>query len=154
VNEAGLAAIAIFGPVTMALVTWWTARANKREDWDRLDKVAKDLKADNAKVAKRQTEMADSQVSIADQTNKKLDVIHVLVNSSLTAAKQAELNATKRELAMMHEVVDLNRVAGREPPASALAAIESAAKRIAELELEIADRMAQLKESQSIEVKG
>jgi hypothetical protein len=70
----------------------------------------------------------------------KLGVIHDLVNSSMTAAMQAELDATRRELAMMREVVELNRQAGREPTVEALAAIEATSARIMELSAALRDR--------------
>jgi len=73
-------------------------------------------------------------------TNVKLDVIHTLVNSSMTAAMQAELDATTRELAMMHEIVELKEAAGRKPLPVAERAITLTEGRIAELEHQLADR--------------
>jgi hypothetical protein len=76
----------------------------------------------------------------AKVTNVKLDVIHTLVNSSMTAAMQAELDATIRELAMMHEIVELKEAAGKKPLPVAERAITLTEGRIAELEHQLADR--------------
>lgn len=74
-------------------------------------------------------------------TNSKLDVIHKLVNSNMTAALQAERDATVRELAMMQEVIDLKRVAGHEPSPEALEAIVATKSKISELETTLMDRL-------------
>lgn len=90
----------------------------------------------------REDRLADwaRQDALAAKTNGKLDVIHVLVNSNMTAAMQAELDAIKREIVMMREVAALNLAAGREPTVEALAAIEATQVKIAELESQLADR--------------
>ncbi len=77
-------------------------------------------------------------------TNNKLDVIHTLVNSNMTAAMQAELDATIRELAMMQEVIDLKQASsGRPPGVEALAAIASTKLKIGELRAILKDRSTQ-----------
>lgn len=80
---------------------------------------------------------------VAIVTNDKLDIIHVLVNSNMTASMQAELDATVRELAMMHEVVDLKRKAGHEPTAAALIAIDATEAKVTELKAALDDRLQQ-----------
>ena len=72
----------------------------------------------------------------------KLNEIHVLVNSNMTASMQAELDATQRELAMMHEVIDLKRVNGHEPTPVALEAIIFTEAKIADLRARLNDRLA------------
>lgn len=73
--------------------------------------------------------------------NNKLDLIHSLVNSNMTAALQSELDATVRELAMMKEVIELKRAMGIEPSPEVLSAITSTQTRINELLAVIRDRV-------------
>jgi hypothetical protein len=72
--------------------------------------------------------------------NRKLNVIHILVNSNLTAALQAEFDAVGREFVMMQEVIDIKRVAGHEPNTDTLAALKSTRDKLAELRAVLADR--------------
>lgn len=150
--------VAIFASVTAPLILAWRTEVMHRQDrladYARQDKVA-------VAAARAAVELATSQKRIADQaseaarlllganervahtalqTSEKLDVIHDLVNSNMTAAIQSELDATVRELAMMKEVVELNRAAGREPSVETLAAIEATKNKIAELTAVLADR--------------
>jgi hypothetical protein len=73
--------------------------------------------------------------------NGKLNTIHTLVNSNMTASMQAELDATKRELAMMHEVIDLKKRAGHDPTPGALEAITFTEGQIADLRARLDDRL-------------
>jgi hypothetical protein len=131
-------------------------REDRQADWDRQDSVA-------AKAAKATEDLAESQKKIADQaavaarlllannervatsqleTNGRLDVIHGLVNSTLSAAMQSEFDATKRELAMMREVMALKQSAGLEPTEETIAAIIATETRLAELDQTLIDRKA------------
>ena len=74
-------------------------------------------------------------------TDKKLDVIHTLVNSTLTASIEAELAATRRALTAMTEVVQLRQDAGHEPSPETMAAIDAARVKIEHLEQTVADRL-------------
>jgi hypothetical protein len=83
----------------------------------------------------------------AESTNDKLgaikatgDLVHSLVNSNLTASKQSELDATITTLALTQEIISLKGVAGQQPSADTLAAVEILKKRISELKTEIVDR--------------
>jgi hypothetical protein len=73
--------------------------------------------------------------------NAKLELIHMLVNSNLTASMQAELDATIRELAMMHEVIDLKRANGRDPLPVVLETLAFTEGKIAELKAKLHDRL-------------
>jgi hypothetical protein len=131
-------------------------REDRQADWDRQDAVA-------AKAAKAAEDLSVSQKKIADQaavaarlllannervatnqleTNGRLDVIHGLVNSTLSAAMQSEYDATKRELAMMREVMALKQSAGLSPTSETIAAITATETRLAELEQILIDRKA------------
>jgi methanogenic corrinoid protein MtbC1 len=118
-------AVAVFTSVTAPLILAWRTEKMHTEDraadWARQDAAA---------------------AAAAAVTNGKLDVIHTLVNSNMTAAMQAELDAIRRELAMMREVVALNLAAGREPTMETLAAIEATEAKITELSSHLAEREA------------
>lgn len=75
-----------------------------------------------------------------ESTHSQLKEIHALVNSNMTASMQGELDARTNELAMMKEVIRLNRAAGVEPSVESLAAIAATEGRRAELVLILADR--------------
>jgi hypothetical protein len=73
-------------------------------------------------------------------TSRKLDIIHVLVNSNMTAHMQSELDATVRELAMMKEVARLHEDAGRAPTDDTVTAIELTEAKVTELRAILGDR--------------
>lgn len=113
------------------------------------DKVA--LVAANAgEVALKVAIVAEN----ANITNEKLEVIHTLVNSSMTAAIQSEFEATVRELAMMQEVVELRKSAGQgEPSSEMMAALKSTELKIKELKETLAERHRQDELAQAQVVK-
>jgi hypothetical protein len=124
-------------PLTLAYLTNKHTRRDRAEDWARQDAVALHaaraaelLLADNKKVA------ATTALVIT-----KLDVVHTLVNSTLTEAMQSEYEAVKRELVLLNEIVALNKVAGREPSNAALLEISQAEIKIGELSQALADRL-------------
>lgn len=113
---------------TTVFMAWLLNKSHKEErkiDMDRQDRVAIQV------------------VNASDITNEKLDTIHILVNSNMTAALQAELDATVRELAMMKEVIALNRAAGRAPSNEASKALEMTQAKIRELTAQLNDRLRQ-----------
>ena len=118
-------------------------RQEKLEDYARQDRVATALATNN-----RIVEQANRQ------TNTKLDVIHTLVNSNMTAALQSELDATKREMVMMIEVIDLKKASGKLPSEEALHAVELTQAKIAELQATLADRLKASDEVARIQGKG
>jgi hypothetical protein len=125
-STAVIIAVAIFtsitAPLVLAYLTAVQHRRDREADWARQDRLA-------ARTAATLTE-----------TNSKLDTIHVLVNSNMTAAMQSELDAIQRELAMMREVTALNLAAGREPTPESLGAIQATEAKIAELTAELTAR--------------
>lgn len=122
--------VSIVSPTVLAVLTWVLRRADTREDWRRQDAVA-------ARVAEVQTSLEASDES----TNAKLDQIHTLVNSQMTAAIEAELGAVERELVLMKHVIDLNVAAGRETQPESIAAVEVTQAKIDELRATLADRL-------------
>jgi len=157
-----ISAIVAVSTAVQLVLTSRAKRKEKDQDYAREDAVAKqaaeaarllverqDAMASKAAEAARLlavntaavTETAHVAAESAQRTSDKLDVIHILVNSNMTAAMQAELDATVREAAMIQEVMDLKMAAGTQPAVEALAALESARKKIGELGAALKDRV-------------
>jgi hypothetical protein len=124
-------------PLTLAYLTNKHTRRDRQEDWARQDAVALHaaraaelLVADNKKVA------ATAALAIV-----KLDVIHTLVNSSLTEAMQSEYEAVKRELILINEVINLGKAAGREPSPATLTEVSLAEIKVGTLSQALSDRL-------------
>ena len=92
-------------------VTWWQHRALLRSNRGIAEQAAEDAKS----------------------TAKSLSAIHTLVNSNLAAAKQGELDATRRDLASLQEVVSLKESQGLSVSPESLAVIIEVKERIAEM---------------------
>jgi hypothetical protein len=144
-NEIWLAAIAaiagmasgIIAPIALAIIANRARSQEKREDWERQDAVA----AQAAEAAKLLLAANERVAKSTQATNGKLDVIHGLVNSNMTAALQDQLDTNIREVALMREVVALHRAQGRDPSKEALEAITLSEGKIGELRSQIADRL-------------
>lgn len=135
------AVLAVFASVTAPLILLHRSEKMHREDrladYKRQDEIA-------ARAAAAQKAVADQAAEAAGlllQSNGKLDVIHALVNSNMTAVMQAELDATRRELALMLENGRLNAAAGHRQTAEALAAIEATTAKVTELASSMNDRL-------------
>lgn len=74
-------------------------------------------------------------------TNAKLDIIHTLVNSTLTASIESDLESTRQSLASMQAQVRLLEAAGQPAAPETIAAIEGAKVKIARLTQVMADRL-------------
>jgi len=85
-------------------------------------------------------EVAQQAVQAALLTNGKLNQIHELVNSNLSAQMSEAHTALAQQLVLMNEIVRLNQEAGREPSKSALDAIIAIQQRVAELGAQLHDR--------------
>jgi len=131
VEVAGIVAVSsILGPLLLSYLTNRQRRAEKDEDYARQDEVARKAQAAADKVA----EVAKSQ-------GAKLDQIHVLVNSNMTASMQGELDAYKSNLVLLEEISSLRKAAGQDPSPTTMAVIESTKKKISELDAQLADRL-------------
>jgi hypothetical protein len=116
----GLALIvSIISPLLVARQTNRAARAAQIADWKREDEVAARLKAS------------------VQETNGKLDVIHTLVNSNMTAAMEDALGS---KVALL---VALRRMAGDVPTNSEQTLIDTTESEIAERRAELHDRRTQ-----------
>ena len=76
-------------------------------------------------------------------TTSQLQVIHTLVNSTLTAALQGQLDSTRRELVMMLELADAQREAGWPPTEDRMASIGALRRQVADLTSSMSDRAQQ-----------
>lgn len=131
----------VFGPWIMARQINRTRSAEKQEDWSRQDEVAKRAESTARKMLERQdaaTEALEastrSSMIARQQTHSQLVAIHGLVNSNLTAALQADLDSTHRELAALMEIVEMRHSAGQSASAETTAAVTRAKTRARELE--------------------
>jgi hypothetical protein len=104
------------------LLTYYQTRANR--------KIAAAIFASNAALAAKSNK--------ADEENKtKLDEIHYLVNSNLTAARRSELEATRRDLASLRELANFKVSQGFPVSGEATEAIDLTAARVTELSAEL-----------------
>jgi hypothetical protein len=127
-------------PLLLAYLTNRQRRRDKLEDWARQDAVAAQARqvADDLLRVNRQvvgaTEEANTKL---DTANGKLDTIHGLANSTLTAAKQAELDAKNVTLVLMRELAERN---GDGQSVERAAAIDALAASIEALQAEVDER--------------
>lgn len=77
------------------------------------------------------------------ETNGKLDVIHTLVNSTLTMSIESDLASTKTSLDTMESLCALLVESGRPVPPETTAAIAAAKAKIGILTQKMADRLHQ-----------
>lgn len=150
---------AIVSPLLLSLMTNRNRRLEKEQDYARLDMVAEkaekaaEMVADKVRlVAQKAAEDAKLLVSINERvaakaklTIEKLDVIHALVNSNMTATMQSELDSHVVALALMIEIIELKRAAGSEPSVESLASIKSETLRVETLKKVLTDRIEQQK---------
>lgn len=125
---------AILSPLILAWLTNRNTMKLKEQDYLRQDAVAQAALDAAAKLEKK-------LAATSTETNKKLDVIHTLVNSSMTAAMQTALDSLKTQIPMMLEIIDLKKKAGLEPSVDALASVKSIREQITKLEADIAARI-------------
>jgi hypothetical protein len=149
--------IALTVAIPAFLGPWIAIRANGRErrkdqaaTWARDDEVAAQaakaaelLLAAQQETIKRTNEVARHVAAATAKTDEKLDAIHTLVNSDMTAARQSELDQTRVTLVMLRKVVALDHAAGRAPSEQDVATIETTEARITELQAILMDRLAQ-----------
>jgi hypothetical protein len=76
----------------------------------------------------------------AKQTGLKLDTIHTLVNSNMTAAMESERAAVAREITVMRELIELRRSMGQEPSQDTLSALDITQAKLLELDDNLAER--------------
>ena len=125
--------VAVIGPMLINAMNNRQRREERQEDKRQRDEVAQRL------------------VKMDNKVGGKLDVIHTLVDGSMTAAMHSELNATVRELAMMNEVIDLKRANGHEPTQETLTTLEATQTKIDDLYMSLSARERQVELSEQQE---
>jgi hypothetical protein len=132
------------GTFTPIVLEWIKKQARLEErtmDIAALKAVAD--KADEAAVLlKRNTAAA---VEAAADTHGQLRVIHTLVNSQMTEAMQAKLDALEGQALLMREVMTMKKAQGQKPNPEAVAALRVVDDKIAEQKAALADRLRQSK---------
>lgn len=133
--------VGVTGVLTPALLAYLGGRqrrADKREDWTRQDAVAEQAASAALLLLAANERVANATKS----TNEKLDVIHTLVNSNMTAAMQAELTAVEGQHAVLLEVITLKESSGAST-SEARQTARALAERIQELRATLTDRLEQ-----------
>ena len=159
-NAVWVAAIVGLGTLAQIYMSGRVRRADKREDWAREDAVAARVEEARTQAATAARLLLERQDAIAAQareaaalllanneavaataaeTQGQLQVIHTLVNSTLTGAKQAQLEATLGQLVLLNQFTPGDT--------GAIAAAQTA---VEELRVELADRIEQTRVADTI----
>ena len=145
----------LFATPVAVIINTIMARTDARRAAKKADEVAQEAAKAATRLSDSQKDAAKKAAEVADKlltTNKeaathaknqteKLDEIHTLVNSNLTAAKQGELSAYRSNLVLMKEMMEMRRVAGTEPSAELLLEMRTLETKIAELNSQLVERL-------------
>jgi hypothetical protein len=101
------------------------------------------LRNEQQRTAAATAQVARTTAATTLETRAQLGQIHTLVNSEMTAARQAELTQTRITLSVLKRLTLKVQDAGCEADQDDLAMIEVATARICELEAILADRAVQ-----------
>lgn len=141
-----IAIVALLGVIISPLVAGRIAHKAKEEEWERQDIVAaraEQVAAQAAEAAALLLEQNKVVAAATAQVDDRLQQIHVLVNSNLTAAHQAEYDAVNRELAANRRYARLAKKAGEKVPVDVVDAIKRGEMRVKELGALLNDRAKQ-----------
>lgn len=130
------ALIVVVGGWFQSHLTAKQLRESKAQDYARQDAVA-------AKAAEAAELLLAANERVARQTleaSAKLDQIHELVNSNLSAQMMEAHAALLQQAVLMREVVALHKASGRNASSSAMEAIHIIESRAAELGAQLNDR--------------
>lgn len=119
-----------FGPMLLNRQLYRQRSEERKEDWARQDRAAKDLRDRTELVAVRLEEEAAA-------TRAQLGAIHLLVNSNLTEAERRELEARIDALEARKAVVQMKRAHGDNPTADEIDEMRIMQKRIDALTLSL-----------------
>ena len=153
---------AICGPIVMAWLVNRNARLMKAADYARQDVVAERLAARQDKAERIAAEVAAHAATTADllvdsntklendskSNGAKLGQIHALVNSSLTASMEDQLDARRANLVLLKQVQELTAAMGRKEDPDAAGIIAATEAKIAELSAQVRDRNRQTVEAE------
>ena len=113
-------------------------RLMKRQD--EAERKAADVADQAARAAELLVVSNRKQEEIAKVQGAKLDQIHTLVNSNLSAALQDQLDARTATLVILRETVAAKQQFGISPSAETIAAIDANQIKVEELGAQLADR--------------
>ena len=134
-------AVALISSVVAPTILHVLANRTRREDWARQDAVAARV-AEAARaaqgVAARVEEVAVEARSAQADNAARLERIHKDVNSNLTAAMEAQLEATRAQLVLMER--EERKDTGEFKPRLAREVIDAVRAKVASLEASVADR--------------
>jgi hypothetical protein len=122
---------AVVGPCVLAFITARERKKEREANWEREDKVAALLLAQNQKID-----------ASRDGVLGQLKVIHALVNSNVTIEMKERFALTETYLALLREIAVLK------PNGETQALIAAAEDKVAELRLGLAERHQQALEAE------
>jgi hypothetical protein len=128
---------AVVGPAIIARVIVKSLSEARREDWSRQDQVAARVEAVREAVIESDAQVARVAAENNAAVSSKLEQIHTLVNSELTASQERALRADRASLQALKEVVALKAERGLDPDPESLVAIEDAQRRVDKLAHEL-----------------
>jgi hypothetical protein len=98
------------------------------------------LEAAQKETIARTNEVARTAAEANDRAERKLDQIHALVNSDMTAARQSELDQVRVLARVLERIISMT---GAIPDPADVEALQWARDRASELEMILADRLVQ-----------
>jgi hypothetical protein len=145
----------ITAPLILAHRTERMHREDQLADYQRQDKVAREAKEAASLVAaelQKSTEAAQENARVSqeklDDLSAQTQRIHTLVNSDMTAARQEELDQAESLIVVLQRVIKLAKGKGLMPDPADTDALERTQRRRDQLELILADRLAQFHASE------
>jgi hypothetical protein len=152
VSVAGVIFASVTAPLILAHRTERIHREDQLADYQRQDKVAAAAAAAavaaQAAAAAAQSQAADT-ASKLDDLSAQTQRIHTLVNSDMTAARQEELDQAESLIVVLERVIALAKDRGVLPDPSDSDALARTQRRRDQLELILADRLAQFRASEA-----
>lgn len=155
-----------FAMISALATPWlqnWGRRQEKLDEYRRQDEVAKraedvsnSLQASQNKLTKQNDDAAKLLLATNNKVDEharvqeaKLEQIHTLVNSNLTAEMQDRLAALKLVLVSLEEILTLKQTAAPDahPAEETVATVAATKIKIAELSKQIEDRIVQTKQA-------
>jgi hypothetical protein len=130
--------VSLISPMVLGYLTNRARMADKREDWARQDAVAAQAAEAAALLLEQNKQVAETAI----ETNRKLDVVHVLVNSDMTSSLRAQLVALRGQVVVLHKLM---RTDAHDTTDAEMAALEAAESQILVLVDTIAQRDQQQK---------
>lgn len=136
-----VALFASVGPVLVVVLTGRQRRQETLETWARQDQVAETARVEAEAQRMSQQLIADE----AHRTSVRLDIVHTLVNNTLTVEKERALLLSRQSLATLRVSIALMHELDRHDEAERVAVeIHKLEEAIISLEDELADRARQI----------